>query len=93
MFSGYMVGNACFFLRGKSVLHTKYESMEKVFEEICAIFTSVHPRERKAMELGVLYSSLGRDSVAVDNMLYERMGLCCEDLIDMLLRGKEKISC
>jgi hypothetical protein len=66
--------------------------MEKIFEEICAIFTSGYTRERKAMELGRLYSRLGPSSVAADNLLYERIGLCCEDLIDMLLRGKEKIS-
>ena len=29
--------------------------------------------------------------MAFDNMLYERLGLSCEDLIDMLRKGRQKI--
>lgn len=62
--------------------------MEKVYEEVCSIFTSDYERKRRAEELEELYKRLGSASEALDNMLYERQGLSCEDLIDMLRRGK-----
>lgn len=62
--------------------------MEKVYEEVCSIFTSDYERKRRAEELEELYKRLGSASEALDNMLYERQGLSCEDLIYMLRRGK-----
>lgn len=66
--------------------------MEKLYEEICAIFTSTGARRQRAEELSELYGRLGNASVALDNMLYDRLGLSCEDLIDMLHKGDVKIS-
>ena len=82
---------AFFPLRSQLCIH-KSDAMEKIFEEICAIFTSENPSERKAMELRGLYSRLGRSSVILDNMLYDRLGLSCEDLIDMLCSRSERLS-
>ena len=66
--------------------------MEKLYEEICAIFTSTGARRQRAEELSELYGRIGNASVALDNMLYDRLGLSCEDLIDMLHKGDVKIS-
>jgi hypothetical protein len=66
--------------------------MEKIYEHICAVFTAGYGNGRKAEELAGIYRSLGTASTALDNMFYDRMGLCCEDLIDMLVRGEDVIS-
>ena len=66
--------------------------MEKLYEEVCAIFTADYARRRRADELTELYRRIGNASVALDNMLYDRLGLSCEDLIDMLRKENMKIS-
>ena len=63
--------------------------MEKLYEEVCAIFSADYGRRRRAEELSELYGRIGSASVTLDNMLYERLGLSCEDLIDMLRKGNE----
>ncbi len=70
----------------------KILGMEKLYEEVCAIFTADYGRKRRAEELSELYERIGNVSVTLDNMLYERLGLSCEDLIDMLRKGRQKIS-
>lgn len=66
--------------------------MEKIYEEVCAIFTADYARRRRADELAELYGRIGSASVALDNMLYDRLGLSCEDLIEMLRNDNMKIS-
>lgn len=66
--------------------------MEKLYEKVCAIFTARYGRKKRAEELSDLYARIGHSSVTLDNMLYERLGLSCEDLIDMLRKGEVKIS-
>ena len=66
--------------------------MEKIYEQICAIFIAGNGCRRKAEELSDLYERIGSASVALDNMLYDRLGLSCEDLIEMLRKGEAKIS-
>ena len=66
--------------------------MEELYEKVCSIFTAGYGRKRRAEELSELYESIGGASVTLDNMLYERLGLSCEDLIDMLRKGELKIS-
>lgn len=66
--------------------------MEKIYEQICAIFIAGYGCRRKAEELSDLYERIGSASVALDNMLYDRLGLSCEDLIEMLRKGEAKIS-
>ena len=70
----------------------KLDHMEKLYEKVCAIFTADYGRKRRAEELSELYGRIGGTSVALDNMLYERLGLSCEDLISMLRKGDVKIS-
>lgn len=70
----------------------KIFDMEKLYREVCAIFTADYSRKRRMQELSELYERLGSTSVALDNILYERLGLSCEDLIDMLRKGEVKIS-
>ena len=66
--------------------------MEKVYREVYEIFTADYGRKRRMQELLKLYERLGSASVALDNILYERLGLSCEDLMDMLRKGEVKIS-
>lgn len=66
--------------------------MEKLYEQVCAIFTAGYGSRRKAEELSDLYIRTGSASVSLDNMFYDRLGLSCEDLIDMLRKGEVKIS-
>jgi hypothetical protein len=65
--------------------------MERLYEEVCAIFSADYGRRRRAEELSELYGRIGSASVTLDNMLYERLGLSCEDLIDMLRKGNQKV--
>ena len=62
--------------------------MEKLYEEVCAIFTADYGHKRRIEDLSKLYRRIGSASVTLDNMLYERLGLSCEDLIDMLRKGE-----
>ena len=66
--------------------------MEKLYEQVCQIFTADYGRKRRAEELSELYNRIGSASVVLDNMLYEQLGLSCEDLIDMLRKGQQKIT-
>ena len=66
--------------------------MEELYGQICAIFNAGYGNRRKAEELSDLYERAGSTSVALDNMLYDRLGLSCEDLIEMLHKGYVKIS-
>ena len=66
--------------------------MEKMYEEVCAIFTADYGRRRRMKELAELYEGLGYASVELDNILFERLGLSCEDLIEMLRKGIMRIS-
>lgn len=70
----------------------KISDMEKVYREVYEIFTADYGRKRRMQELLKLYERLGSASVALDNILYERLGLSCEDLMDMLRNGEVKIS-
>ena len=65
--------------------------MEKLYEEVCSIFIADYGRKRRMEELAQLYQRIGNASVILDNMLYERLGLSCEDLIDMLRKGQGKV--
>ena len=66
--------------------------MEKIYERICAIFIAGYGCGRKAEELADLYERTGSASVALDNMLYDRLGLSCEDLIEMLRKEEVVLS-
>ena len=70
----------------------KIHDMEKLYEEVCSIFTADYGRKRRMEELAQLYQRIGSASVTLDNMLYERLGLSCEDLIEMLRKGQSKIN-
>ncbi len=65
--------------------------MEKLYEEICTIFTSRDTPRKRMETLNKLYRRIGNASVALDNMLYDHLGLSCDDLIDMLRNGDMKI--
>ena len=62
--------------------------MEKIYEQVCSIFTADYARKRRIEELTELYEHLGSASVLLDKMLYERQGFSCEDMIDLLRKGK-----
>ncbi len=41
----------------------------------------------KAVALHDLYDSLGEDSVAFDNLVYERLGMSADEVIEMIGMG------
>lgn len=59
--------------------------LENIYERICGIAAGCNPGNGHQMkELVSIYSRLGKVSDEFDNMLYEHMGVSCEDVILML---------
>lgn len=65
--------------------------MENLYNEVCSIYTSCHCRQHRMYEISRLYQRLGSSVVILDNILYERQGLSCPELIEMLRKGEEMI--
>lgn len=61
--------------------------MEELYETVCGIVMSKHNRLVRAHQLSEFYNGLGSLSVALDNIMYERLGMSCEDVTDMLRQG------
>ncbi len=57
--------------------------LETAYEEFGLIAGSSWKHEIKLMMLRNLFDELGDDSVALDNMIYERLGMSAEEVIDM----------
>ena len=66
----------------KNDMHMTVESM---YEAVCTIVASSGGARRKVRELRNLYEGLGDDSFMLDNVLYERIGMSCEDVIEVIL--------
>ena len=62
-----------------------YMTVESMYEAVCLTVTSNGGAMRKVRELRSFYESLGDDSFLLDNVLYERMGMSCEDVIEVIL--------
>jgi hypothetical protein len=65
-----------------NIMHMTVESM---YEAVCTIVASSGGARRKVRELRNLYEGLGDDSFMLDNVLYERIGMSCEDVIEVIL--------
>ncbi len=63
------------------------ESIEKAYEEFASIAEGAWSHRVKEVLLRDLTDRLGKDSVEFDNMVYERLGMSAEDVIDMLDAG------
>ena len=61
-----------------------YMTVESMYEAVCTIVASSGGARRKVRELRSFYESLGDDSFLLDNVLYERMGMSCEDVIEVI---------
>ncbi len=61
--------------------------LELAYEEFGAIAESSMNHECKTAALRILSGSLGFASVAFENVVYERLGLSAEDVLDMLDMG------
>ena len=60
-------------------------TVESMYEAVCTIVTSNGGARRKVRELRSFYDGLGDGSSALDNVLYERIGMSCEDVIEVIL--------
>ena len=60
-------------------------TVESMYEAVCTIVASSGGARRKVRELRNLYEGLGDDSFMLDNVLYERIGMSCEDVIEVIL--------
>ena len=61
-----------------------YMTVESMYEAVCLTVTSNGGAKRKVRKLRSFYESLGDDSFLLDNVLYERMGMSCEDVIEVI---------
>ena len=61
--------------------------MENIYEQVCGIVMSKKNRLVRAHQLSELHNGLGDMSDAFDNLMYERLGMSCEDIADMLRLG------
>lgn len=69
------------------------KSVESMYETVCGIIMSGVGVERMVEELDDFYDGLGDVSFMLDNVLYERMGMSCEDVIEVIQRGFANNSC
>lgn len=69
------------------------KSVESMYETVCRIIMSGVEVERIATELSDFYKGLGGVSFVLDNVLYERMGMSCEDVIEVIQSGFANNSC
>ncbi len=63
------------------------EKLEDAYEEFASIAEGEWTPEVKAVLLQDLYRRLGVPSVAFDNMLYERLGMSAEEIMDIFSAG------
>ena len=71
-------------------MHMKVESM---FEAVCRIVVSGNDPAGQLEELRELYDRAGAASVRLDNVLYERMGMSCEEVMEALQEAIINKSC
>lgn len=69
------------------------KSVESMYEAVCRIIMSGAGDMRIAGELTDFYDGLGDAAFQLDNVLYERMGMSCEDMIEVILSGFANKSC
>lgn len=87
MFSGDFVPKICISrllrrdLQKNGCMHKMVESM---FETVCRIVISGSDPAGQAMELQDFYDGAGAAADLLDNVLYERMGMSCEEVIEAL---------
>jgi len=70
-----------------------FAEIECVYEEICCIIISDDSLSAKIKRLENLYESLGTVSDMLDNILYERLGFSCEDIMEVLIDEDNRKSC
>ncbi len=63
------------------------KEMERAYEDFASIVQGNGSRLFKEVALRDLLDSLGEDSVKLDNMVYERLGMSTEDVLEMLRTG------
>ena len=67
--------------------------VETMYEEVGRIVASDCGARRKAKALSDFYDGLAGDAVMLDNVLYERIGMSCEEVIEALQGMIIKKSC
>ncbi len=83
---GDFATKVCFFCRMRSDLQkNEYmkESLETVYADFESIARSAWSSEVRRVLLNNLYDRLGGASAAFDNMVYERLGMSPEEILDM----------
>ncbi len=61
--------------------------IESAYEEFASIVEGSWNRRMKEIALRDLYDTLGDEAPALDNIIYERLGMSAEEALDMLDRG------
>lgn len=64
------------------------EYIETAYEEFCSIVTSTLDRESCDVALERMLMRLGDASTELENMIYERLGLSSDEIVDLVMMGE-----
>ena len=66
---------------------------EELYGKVCCIVVSDDAPLVRAAALQTLYDALGKASEMLDDVLYERLGMSCEDVVEVLIDEDNRNSC
>ncbi len=66
---------------------------EELYGKACCIVVSDNAPLVRAAALQTLYDGLGKASEMLDDVLYERLGMSCEDVVEVLIDEDNRNSC
>ena len=97
MFSGIFVPKVWFFRCRRRDLRKMniYMSAEadELYGKVCGIVISDDAPLVRAAALQSLYDGLGKASEMLDDVLYGRLGMSCEDVVEVLIDEDNRKSC
>lgn len=70
-----------------------FAEIDEVYGNVCRIIMSDDGPSAKVNALECVYESLGTDSFMLDNILYERLGISCDDVMEVLIDEVDCNSC
>lgn len=66
---------------------------DELYGKVCDIVVSDDAPLIRASALQTLYDGLGKASEILDDVLYERLGMSCEDMVEVLIDEDNRNSC